>query len=93
VTAVTSRREALWPKSSVEAGPLITVLMQKLIDIEKSIGVETDRTILDKVLDAESCLLQFQREMIASRHGDQDGTSSNPTQEPSAAEHVGRSVQ
>jgi hypothetical protein len=45
--------------------------MQKLIDIEKSIGVETDRTILDKVLDAESCLLQFQREMIASRRGNQ----------------------
>jgi hypothetical protein len=38
-------------------------------DIEKSIGTETDRTILDKVLDAENCLLEMQREMMESlRH-------------------------
>jgi hypothetical protein len=45
--------------------------MQKLIDIEKSIGRESDRAVLDKVLDAECCLLQLQKEMIASRRGNQ----------------------
>jgi hypothetical protein len=43
-----------------------TILLQKLIDIEKSIGKETDRTILDKILDAENCVLDMQRELIES---------------------------
>jgi hypothetical protein len=37
-----------------------------VIDIERSIRTETDRTILDKVFDAENCLLEMQREMIES---------------------------
>jgi hypothetical protein len=49
----------------------VTALLQKLIDIEKSIGRETDRAILDKVLDAECCLLQLQKEMIANPSGNE----------------------
>jgi hypothetical protein len=41
-----------------------TILLQKLIDIERAIGTESDQTILDKVFDAENCVLQMQREMI-----------------------------
>ena len=43
-----------------------TILLLKVIDIERSIRTETDRTILDKVFDAENCLLEMQREMIES---------------------------
>jgi hypothetical protein len=43
-----------------------TILLQKLIDIEKSIGKETDRAILEKIFDAENCVLEMQREMIES---------------------------
>jgi hypothetical protein len=41
-----------------------TILLQKLINIERAIGTESDQTILDKVFDAENCVLQMQREMI-----------------------------
>jgi hypothetical protein len=47
----------------------VTILLQKLIDIERSIGTDSDSVILDKVFDAENCLLQMQSEMIESfRH-------------------------
>jgi hypothetical protein len=42
----------------------ITILLQKLIDIERSIGVEPDKIILGKVFDAESCVLSMQKEMM-----------------------------
>lgn len=41
-----------------------TILLQKLIDIEKSVGVEPDKIILEKVFDAESCVLSMQKEMM-----------------------------
>jgi hypothetical protein len=44
----------------------VTILLQKLIDIEQSIGTDSNSVILDKVFDAENCLLQMQREMIES---------------------------
>jgi hypothetical protein len=43
------------------------MLLHKLIDIEKSIGIETDRAILDKIRDAENCLLELQKETLESR--------------------------
>lgn len=50
------------------------ILLQKLIDIEKSIGKETDKTILYMVLDAEDHLLEMQREMTESlRHKPRQG--------------------
>jgi hypothetical protein len=45
----------------------VTILLRKLIDIEKSIGKETRATILERVFDAENCLLEMQREMIEMR--------------------------
>ena len=44
----------------------ITGLLQKLFEIERSIGSETNAAILNQVLDAENCLLEMQREMIES---------------------------
>jgi hypothetical protein len=44
-----------------------TILLFKLLDIEKAIGKETDKAILDKVLDAENCLLEMQKERIEHR--------------------------
>lgn len=41
-----------------------SILLQKLIDIERSIGVETDSTVRHKVLDAEDCLLRMQGELL-----------------------------
>jgi hypothetical protein len=61
-----------WGQSAVN----VTILLQKLIDIEKSIGLETDAMILDKIFDAENCLLQMQREMI-------DGPESDPVRRAS----------
>jgi hypothetical protein len=47
----------------------VTILLQKLIDIEIAIGTDSDSVILSKVFDAENCLLQMQSEMIESlRH-------------------------
>jgi len=48
----------------------VTIILRKLIDIEKSIGLETNAMILDKVFDAENCLLQMQSEMIESLHSE-----------------------
>ena len=44
----------------------INGLLQKLFEIERSIGSETNTAILNQVLDAENCLLEMQREMIES---------------------------
>ena len=38
------------------------ILLQKLIEIEKSIGVETNTTLRKQVLDAQDCVLQIQKE-------------------------------
>ncbi len=45
----------------------VTMLLHKLIDIEKSIGIESDKTILHKIRDAENCLLELQRETLENR--------------------------
>ena len=47
----------------------VTILLQKLIEIEQSIGTHSDSEILDKIFDREDCLLRMQSEMIESlRH-------------------------
>ena len=43
------------------------MLLHKLIDIEKSIGIETDTAILHKIRDAENCLLELQKETLENR--------------------------
>jgi hypothetical protein len=48
-----------------------TILLRKLLDIEKAVTQkETHNTILDRVLDAEHCLLEMQKESVERRgHG------------------------
>lgn len=41
-----------------------TLLLQKLIEIETSIGVETDSAIRHKVQDAQECLLRMHGEAV-----------------------------
>lgn len=41
-----------------------TILLQKLVEIERSIGVESDSDLRRKVLDAEECLLQMHSELV-----------------------------
>jgi hypothetical protein len=43
------------------------MLLHKLIDIEKSIGIESDKTLLHKIRDAENCLLELQKETLENR--------------------------
>jgi hypothetical protein len=68
VTPVTSLTGGAPYSDRGKAGPSVntTILLQKLIDIEKSIGNETNRAILDKIFDAENCVLDMQRELIES---------------------------
>jgi hypothetical protein len=40
------------------------IQLQKLIDIENFIGRESDKAILDKIFNAETCFLELQREII-----------------------------
>ncbi len=40
------------------------VLLRKLIELERAIGVESESTIRHRVLDAEDCLLNLQRAQI-----------------------------
>ena len=49
----------------------VTMLLHKLIDIENSIGIESDSTILNKIRDAENCLFQLQKETLENRFPDQ----------------------
>ncbi len=42
----------------------INILLGKLIDIERSIGVETDTTLRNQVLDAQDYLLGIQKEIV-----------------------------
>jgi hypothetical protein len=41
-------------------------LIEKLIDIERSIGREDASTLRGKVIDAQDCALRMQKEMIES---------------------------
>lgn len=41
-------------------------LLQKLITIERSIGVESNSTVRELVQDAQDCLLQMQKEQAES---------------------------
>jgi hypothetical protein len=41
----------------------VAVLIDKLSEIERSIGVETDQTIRDQVIDAQDCALRVQAEV------------------------------
>jgi hypothetical protein len=43
-----------------------TILLQKLIEIEKSIGADSRQVTLEKVFDLEICLLEMQREMAGT---------------------------
>jgi hypothetical protein len=43
-----------------------SVLLEMLIDIERSVGVETTTTLRNKVIDAQECLLLLQKEMSAN---------------------------
>lgn len=43
-----------------------TILLQKLIDLEKSIGADSRQVTLEKVFDLEICLLEMQREAAAA---------------------------
>jgi hypothetical protein len=54
----------------------VTTLLHKLIDIEKSIGVEADRIILHKIRDAENCLLELQKETLENRFPTEPKTES-----------------
>lgn len=42
----------------------ISLLLEKLIEIERSIGVETDMTLRKQVIDAQDCLLSIQKEVV-----------------------------
>jgi hypothetical protein len=42
----------------------INILLGKLIEIERSIGIETDTTLRKQVLDAQDCLLGIQKEIV-----------------------------
>jgi len=51
--------------SGIAGGPVNpNLLLQKLIEIERSIGIETDSTIRHKVLEAEECLLRMQGQRV-----------------------------
>jgi len=41
-----------------------SVLLRKLIELEHAIGVETESTIRHRVLDAQDCLINLQRQNI-----------------------------
>lgn len=40
------------------------ILLQQLVEIEQSIGVEPDIAVRQKVLDAQECLLRLQGEYV-----------------------------
>ena len=40
------------------------VLIGKLLDIERAIGIEDTKTLRIKVIDAQDCALQIQKQMI-----------------------------
>ena len=42
----------------------VTVLLDKLVSIEQAIGLATDASIRNMILDAEECLLELQREWL-----------------------------
>jgi hypothetical protein len=44
----------------------ITFLLEKLADIERSIGVESENEVRSRVLEAQDCILQMQKEMLES---------------------------
>ncbi len=41
-----------------------SIILQQLLDIERSIGVETDSTVRRKVMDAQECLLRMEGEVL-----------------------------
>jgi len=42
----------------------VTVLMEKLVDIEQALGKAADFTIRCMILDAQECLLELQKEWL-----------------------------
>jgi len=48
----------------------INILLGKLIEIEQSIGVETDTTVRKQVLDAQDYLLGIQKEIVEKLRGE-----------------------
>jgi hypothetical protein len=43
-------------------------LLEQLLDIERSIGIETNDALRRKVQDAEDCLVQLQKEIAENLH-------------------------
>lgn len=43
------------------------ILLEQLIDIQRSIGIETDNTIRKMLLDAQESLVALQKESLESR--------------------------
>ncbi|MGA3045715.1 MAG: hypothetical protein ABSD67_03790 [Terracidiphilus sp.] len=52
----------------------LSTLIEKLTDIERSIGVESNYVLLSKVIDAHDCALQMQKDALGA-------TRREPTQE------------
>jgi hypothetical protein len=53
------------------------VLLEKLINIERSIGVDGPTLLHMKVIDAQECLLEMQKEMAESaQHPEKDRTGT-----------------
>jgi hypothetical protein len=42
----------------------VNILLEKLIEIERSIGVETDTTLRKQVLEAQDYVLEIQKEIV-----------------------------
>lgn len=52
----------------------LSTLIEKLTDIERSIGVESNYVLLSKVIDAHDCALRMQKDALGA-------TRREPTQE------------
>jgi hypothetical protein len=59
----------------------IAVLLDKLTDLELSIGIENDTALRIRVLDAQDCILAMQKKMV----GDLRRLSKPAPFEPSSA--------
>ncbi|HEY1767873.1 MAG TPA: hypothetical protein VGG26_09470 [Terracidiphilus sp.] len=42
----------------------VNIVLEKLIEIERSIGVETDTNLRKQVLDAQDYILEIQKEIV-----------------------------
>ena len=54
----------------------VSVLLEKLVDIQRSVGIETNSVVKHKLMDAQEYLLAMEKERLGSH---------NATSEPKAA--------